>query len=130
VKKYKKVQKAYAEKGAVALYHEYVVGGESYWNLLKYELFINFTAGIPGALGFLIRKILFPRMISQFGKGLSGARTWFSDTLKRSIFKTIVYLTTVVSWMPKVRTIREFLSAAPACSDARLSWQTKKPWGL
>ena len=79
VKKYKKAQKAYAEKGAVALYQEYVVGGKSFWNLIKHELFINFTAGIPGALGLLIRKILYPRMISQFGKGI----VWGKDMVLR-----------------------------------------------
>ncbi len=78
-KKYKKVQEAYAEKGAAALYQEYVVGGTSLWDLLKYELFINFTAGIPGALGLWIRKTLYPRMISQCGKGI----VWGRDMVLR-----------------------------------------------
>ncbi len=79
VKKYKKVQEAYLEKGAVALYREYVVGGASFWKLVTYELFINFTAGIPGALGLLIRKILYPRMISRCGKGI----VWGRDMVLR-----------------------------------------------
>ena len=69
MKKYKKVQEAYLEEGTVALYQAYVVGGASFWNLVKYELFVNFTAGIPGALGLLIRKTLYPLMISRCGKG-------------------------------------------------------------
>jgi acetyltransferase-like isoleucine patch superfamily enzyme/acyl carrier protein len=36
--------------------------------LLKYE-FVNFFAGFPGALGLVIRRFLYPRILSQAGKG-------------------------------------------------------------
>lgn len=77
--KYKKVQEAYVEKGAVALYQEYVVGGTSLWDLVKYELLINFTAGIPGALGLWVRKVLFSKMIAQCGRGV----VWGKDMVLR-----------------------------------------------
>jgi acetyltransferase-like isoleucine patch superfamily enzyme len=68
--KYKKVQEFYTEKGLFSLYQEYVIGGSSLWNLLKYEVLINCISDLPGAIGLLCRKIFFPLMISQCGKGI------------------------------------------------------------
>jgi len=68
--KYKKVQEFYTEKGLFSLYQDYVIGGSSLWNLLKYELLINFMSGLPGALGLLCRKVFYPIMIPDCGKGI------------------------------------------------------------
>jgi acetyltransferase-like isoleucine patch superfamily enzyme len=67
---YKKVQDFYTERGSFALYQEYVTGGNSFWNLLKYELLINFISGLPGALGLVARKIFYPMMIPECGRGI------------------------------------------------------------
>jgi acetyltransferase-like isoleucine patch superfamily enzyme len=68
--KYKKVQDFYTEKGLFSLYQEYVIGGASLWNLLKYEILINFMSGLPGAMGLMGRKIFYPMMIPDCGKGI------------------------------------------------------------
>jgi acetyltransferase-like isoleucine patch superfamily enzyme len=68
--RYKKVQDYYSEKGSFALYQEYVIGGTSFWNLLKYEILINFMADLPGALGLVSRKLFYPLMIPECGKGI------------------------------------------------------------
>jgi acetyltransferase-like isoleucine patch superfamily enzyme len=67
---YKKVQDFYTERGSFALYQEYVTGGSSLWNLLKYEILINFMSGFPGALGLAGRKIFYPMMIPECGRGI------------------------------------------------------------
>jgi acetyltransferase-like isoleucine patch superfamily enzyme len=68
--RYKKVQDYYTEKGSFALYQEYVIGGTSLWNLLKYEILINFMADLPGAFGLVSRKLFYPLMIPDCGKGI------------------------------------------------------------
>jgi acetyltransferase-like isoleucine patch superfamily enzyme len=68
--RYKKVQDFYTEKGSFSLYQEYVIGGASFWNLLKYEILISFMSGFPGALGLVSRKLFYPMMIPDCGKGI------------------------------------------------------------
>jgi acetyltransferase-like isoleucine patch superfamily enzyme len=70
MKSYQKVQDYYSEKGLLALYQKYVIGESSLWNLLKYELLINFMSGLPGALGLASRKFFYPMMIPDCGKGI------------------------------------------------------------
>ena len=68
--KYKKVQDFYSEKGPFSLYQEYVIGGSSIWKLLKYEILINYMSGVSGALGLFCRKIFYPLMIPNCGRGI------------------------------------------------------------
>lgn len=70
MKTYRKVQDYYGEKGPSTLYKEYCVGDSSLWYILKYELLINGLSGVSGALGLLSRKIFYPLMIPDCGKGI------------------------------------------------------------
>jgi acetyltransferase-like isoleucine patch superfamily enzyme len=67
---YKKVQDYYSEKGPISLYRQYVIGDSSLWQLLKYEILLNYMSGLSGALGLACRKIFFPMMIPGCGKGI------------------------------------------------------------
>ncbi len=67
---YEGIQKYYRKKGAVLLYKDYVVGGGSFWDLIRYEIFIQLTAGFPGAVGLGMRKLFFPIMMKERGKGI------------------------------------------------------------
>jgi len=46
------------------------VGSSSIWYLIKYELIMMFVAPLPGALGFVLRKWLFPCILGSVGKGV------------------------------------------------------------
>lgn len=76
---YEKIQNYYLKKGALASYQEYVTGGSSCWYLLKYEILINVVTGFPGALGFVLRKVFFPILLSHCGKGV----VWGKDMVIR-----------------------------------------------
>ena len=62
---------------AMRRYQMLVVGSSSLLYLVKYELIMMLVAGMPGALGLLLRKIFFPKILGQvgssvvFGKGVS-----------------------------------------------------------
>ncbi len=62
---------------AMRRYQALAIGTNSLWYLIKYELIILFVSGIPGALGLLLRKHLFPRILGSvgrnviFGRGIS-----------------------------------------------------------
>ena len=42
---------------------------DSLWFLIKYELIMLFSQNIPGALGVMLRKWLYPCLLAQSGKG-------------------------------------------------------------
>jgi len=69
---YGSVQKALLgeNKSAFSKYKELFVGNKGFLYLLKYELIILFFSGIPGALGFFLRKIFFPMLFKAVGKGV------------------------------------------------------------
>ena len=55
-------------RGAVRRYTSLVLARPTVLGLLKYEL-INLCGGVPGALGIVIRKWLYPRLLAKVGKG-------------------------------------------------------------
>lgn len=57
-------------ESAIKKYCELVIGEHSYWHLLKYELITSFFGWIPGALGLALRKILYPLLFNNIGKGV------------------------------------------------------------
>lgn len=62
---------------AIKRYQALAVGSDSLWYLVKYELINLFVANMPGALGIVLRKLFFPRILGHvgrnvvFGKGVS-----------------------------------------------------------
>lgn len=57
--------------GASALqkYQDMFVGSRSLWALARYELVAAWIAALPGSLGFLLRKRLFPGLFRAVGRG-------------------------------------------------------------
>ena len=49
-------------------------GRKGLWNLLKYEFITAFIAGMRGALGHFLRKVFFPRIFKEVGKGCAFGR--------------------------------------------------------
>lgn len=58
------------KKGAIAKYKELFLGKVSFFYFIKYELIITMFSWVPGALGFVLRKIFFPRLFKNIGKGV------------------------------------------------------------
>jgi acetyltransferase-like isoleucine patch superfamily enzyme len=56
------------EKGAATKYKELFLGKVSFFYFLKYELIILLFSGVPGALGFALRKIFYPCLFKKVGK--------------------------------------------------------------
>ncbi|MEE4310668.1 MAG: DapH/DapD/GlmU-related protein [candidate division KSB1 bacterium] len=52
-------------------YQQLVIGEKSLWTLIKYELVMLFTAAVPGALGLVLRKIFFPKLLGAVGKNVT-----------------------------------------------------------
>jgi acetyltransferase-like isoleucine patch superfamily enzyme len=46
------------------------LGRKSFWGLLKYEFINLFITPVPGALGFWLRKIFYPRLLQKVGQGV------------------------------------------------------------
>jgi acetyltransferase-like isoleucine patch superfamily enzyme len=51
-------------------YAALMVGKDSFWELLKYELIIFVCGGLGGAVGLLLRKKLYPYLLGKSGKNL------------------------------------------------------------
>jgi acetyltransferase-like isoleucine patch superfamily enzyme len=49
-------------------YSKLFYGKKGFWGLLKYELINLFFSGIPGALGFFLRKLFYPLLFQKVGK--------------------------------------------------------------
>lgn len=64
-------------KSAFARYQELALGSSSVWYLIKFELIMLFSSWVPGALGLVLRKFLYPFVIGHvgsnvvFGQGVS-----------------------------------------------------------
>lgn len=54
-------------KSTMQRYQELVLGSSSLWYLIKYELIMLFASWVPGALGLVLRKILYPRILGKVG---------------------------------------------------------------
>lgn len=52
-------------------YQDLVIGSRSVLKLLLFELVVTFTSWVPGALGLVLRKICFPRVLGAVGRNVS-----------------------------------------------------------
>lgn len=58
-------------QGAVAKYKSLVLGENTgLLKLIKYELITSVLGPMPGALGYLLRKIFFPKLMKKTGRGV------------------------------------------------------------
>jgi len=64
-----KVGKALKGGGGLRAYQDLVLGSRSLGYLLLYELVMLFSQWVPGALGILLRKLLYPLLLGQCGNG-------------------------------------------------------------
>lgn len=58
------------KSSASSKYSALVTGKKSLWFLLKYELIILSCSWVPGALGYFLRKIFYPRLLRYAGRGV------------------------------------------------------------
>jgi len=59
-----------AKKSALAKYRDLVVGRGGFFALLKFELITCLFGSMPGALGLLMRKIFFKKLLGKCGRGV------------------------------------------------------------
>jgi len=66
------VQQAMGDAGASALrkYQDLVVGSRSLKHLLLYELVMLTSCWVPGALGLVLRRLLYPLLLGQVGRSV------------------------------------------------------------
>ena len=58
------------KKSKLQRYMDLVIGSNSLWDLIKYELIILFFSRLPGALGIVLRGKFFPMLFKKVGKGV------------------------------------------------------------
>jgi len=58
-------------RSAVQRYMDLFVGERGWWPLLRYEAVLLLAAWVPGALGLVLRKLLYPRLLGACGKNVS-----------------------------------------------------------
>ena len=51
-------------------YRELVIGNKSLLQLIKYEIVTTLVGPLPGALGLMLRKLLYPSLFKEIGKGV------------------------------------------------------------
>lgn len=64
-----------ARTSALAKYQELVTGSPSLAGLLQYELITGAAGPLPGALGFVLRKQLYPRLLGAVGRNVIFGRS-------------------------------------------------------
>jgi acetyltransferase-like isoleucine patch superfamily enzyme len=80
------------KKGAKEKYKNLFLGKVSFFYFIKYELIITLFSGVPGALGFLMRKIFFPGLFKKIGKGVVfGKNMTIRHPLKIQIGDNVVF---------------------------------------
>ncbi len=57
-------------KSAFGRYQDLALGNNSLWYLFKYELILLFSSWVPGALGLVLRKVLYPLILSSVGRNV------------------------------------------------------------
>ncbi len=55
-------------KSAFRAYRDIYYGDQSLWHVIKAELIVTLTAGLSGALGLALRKLLYPSLFGHCGK--------------------------------------------------------------
>src|SRR6185436_6832432 len=51
-------------------YQDLVIGSRDFFRLLHFELVMLFASRVPGALGLVLRKVLYPSLLGSCGKGV------------------------------------------------------------
>ncbi|MDH4183116.1 MAG: acyltransferase [Nitrospinota bacterium] len=70
-------------KSPLRQYQDLVVGSRSIWFLIKFELIGLLFSRIPGALGLATRKIFYPMILGEVGRGVVfGMDVWFRHPKK------------------------------------------------
>lgn len=59
-----------SDKSTVQRYQELQLGTTSLWYLIKYELIMLTTSWVPGALGLVLRKLFYPKLLAHVGKNV------------------------------------------------------------
>lgn len=59
---------------ALKKYQAFFIGSERWSALLRYEFTMIFASGTRGALGYALRKVLFPKLFGKAGRGLNFGR--------------------------------------------------------
>lgn len=59
-----------SSKSALARYQDLALGTNSVWYLIKFELIMLFSSWVPGALGLVLRKFLYPLVIGSVGRNV------------------------------------------------------------
>lgn len=62
------------KSSALQKYVEFFVGQEGLFSLIKFELINGLMGPLPGALGFLLRKLFYPRIMESVGRGVNFGR--------------------------------------------------------
>jgi acetyltransferase-like isoleucine patch superfamily enzyme len=62
-------------KSAFQKYRDLVVGGQSLLQLIKYEILTTLLGPLPGALGLVLRKLFYPMLFANIGKGVIFGRS-------------------------------------------------------
>ncbi|MBT8114171.1 MAG: acyltransferase [Arenicella sp.] len=57
-------------RSSLQRYQDLAVGSSSIWYLIKYELINLFSSWVPGALGLMLRKLLYPRLLCEVGSNV------------------------------------------------------------
>lgn len=59
-----------SSKSAFGRYQDLALGTDSIWYLIKYEIIMLFCSWVPGALGLVLRKFLYPFIIGSVGRNV------------------------------------------------------------
>jgi acetyltransferase-like isoleucine patch superfamily enzyme len=65
-----RVQKDLSGGSKVRKYQDLIVGRPGLYSLFKYELINLFCQGLPGVLGLVMRRALYPRLLKKCGKNV------------------------------------------------------------
>jgi acetyltransferase-like isoleucine patch superfamily enzyme len=67
------IQSALSDRGTSALrkYQDLVVGSRGLGRLLLYELVVTLTSWVPGALGLVLRRLAYPRVLGSCGRNVT-----------------------------------------------------------
>ena len=57
------------KQSALKKYQMMTIGKKGLWRLMKYEIIITCFSWVPGAMGFLLRKIFYPKLFARVGRG-------------------------------------------------------------
>ncbi|MBN2055918.1 acyltransferase [bacterium] len=58
------------KKSALSKYMDIVIGDSSLWHLFKYELIVDLFGWLPGAPGYLLRKVFYPKLFKRCGRNV------------------------------------------------------------